>query len=228
MHGDVVEAQAPVRVVVDSVMDVAYPACAVAASPAGSDRGQRGDDIDRHSAQIAKRVCTTPSDSGSVDCPIEVASPRRSAGWSPRWRHPRSTRRDPAQLPRAPDECDPAELADLIDDTLDWSCAAERFPVHASWSSWGCDEHPIRPHAVSRHRGGGRPGKRHIRLRWTAACPRTRSQRNTPWPWRIDTDLARRSRSLSPGITAMTCSPATLSCRRCTSRRPARSGGTGA
>ncbi len=60
------------RVVVDSVMDVAYLACAVHRPQPVLIGVSAGDDIDRHSAQIAKRVLQQPLLTlVGLYCPIE-------------------------------------------------------------------------------------------------------------------------------------------------------------
>ncbi len=131
MHGDVVDGAGAGRVVVDSVMDVAYLACAVQRPQPILIGVSAGDDIDRHSAQIAKRVLQQRLLTlVGLYCPIEddvtETIPRMvSAMADIRAQH----RVIPHELTLgAPDACDPAELADLIGDTLDWACAAERFP----------------------------------------------------------------------------------------------------
>jgi diaminopimelate decarboxylase len=131
MHGDVVDGAGSGRVVVDSVMDVAYLACAARRPQPVLIGVSAGDDIDRHSAEIAKRVLQQPLLTlVGFYCPIEddvtETIPRMVAAMADiRARH--------GVIPHeltlgAPSACDPAELADLIGDTLDWACAAERFP----------------------------------------------------------------------------------------------------
>ena len=131
MHGDVVDGAGAGRVVVDSVMDVAYLACAVQRPQPVLIGVSAGDDIDRHSAQIAKRVLQQPLLTlVGLYCPIEddvtETIPRMVSAMA-------DIRAQHGVIPHeltlgAPDACDPAELADLIGDTLDWACAAERFP----------------------------------------------------------------------------------------------------
>lgn len=131
MHGDVSDGAGIGRVVVDSVMDVAYLACAVRRPQPVLIGVTEGDDIDRHSAQIAKRVLQQPLLTlVGLHCPIEgdvtETIPRMVAAMA-------DIRAQHGMIPHelnlgGPYAGDPAELADLIGDALDWACAAERFP----------------------------------------------------------------------------------------------------
>jgi diaminopimelate decarboxylase len=131
MHGDVIDGAGTGRVVVDSVMDVAYLACAVRRPQPVLIGVTEGDDIDRHSAQIAKRILQQPLLTlVGLHCPIEgdvtETIPRMVAAMA-------DIRAQHGVIPHelnlgGPYAGDPAELADLIGDALDWACAAERFP----------------------------------------------------------------------------------------------------
>jgi diaminopimelate decarboxylase len=130
MHGDVIDGVGAGRVVVDSVMDVAYLACAVRRPQPVLIGVKPEDDIDRHCAQIAKRALQQPLLTlVGLHCPIEVdvteTIPRLVAAMADiRARHGVILHELNLGGTYAGD---PGELADVIGDALDWACAAERF-----------------------------------------------------------------------------------------------------
>jgi len=131
MHGDVSDGVGVGRVVVDSVMDVAYLACAVRRPQPVLIGVTAEDDIARHTAQIAERVLQQPLLTlVGLHCPIDAhvteTIPRMIAAMA-------DVRAQTGAIPHevnlgGPDAGDPAELADVIGDALDWACATERFP----------------------------------------------------------------------------------------------------
>jgi diaminopimelate decarboxylase len=130
MHGDVRDGAGVGRVVVDSAMDVAYLACAVRRPQPVLIGVTADDDIEGHTAQIAKRVLQQPLLTlVGLHCPIDMhvteTIPRMIAAMA-------DIRAHHGAIPHevnlgGPAGGDPAGLADVIGDALDRACAAERF-----------------------------------------------------------------------------------------------------